>query len=405
MAPHLISRYASENNRPVIRWKEEVSFREKKKTMQDYLQHHGGVDDGNECVRIMYEMNPQLYSYFCQGYEVILTKKNMKPEIGIVNGSRGILMDLSWSDDVREKALLYIQENSDKDVIELPREFVPKAVIVRVILSEGHLKNCTPDKSLSGWNEDTPVGDRKILVPVTPSVSNTTLESETGSVQYAKLTKMDYILSGMLTNYKCQGLTLAKVIISLLKRPGMPTWFDFAALYVALTRVKNGDDFRVLFDDGDIDKVSELTPNAMLVGFLDGYDVNGKWKLHLALEHLPSALRQEVLQAHEEYKRTKNHSDSAKGARKRNAAVKRAFARYTKVSANDGSKKNIRKTRLKKNCSEVIHREMPTHSVASKMGKFSHLLFFSVSIFFYSTREKMGGGRVRNAIIMSYVLY
>ena len=378
MAYHIISRYATEHKRSIIRWKNEVIFKEdtQKQSIEDYIRTMGGNANGEKCISILYDLNPQLYTYYCQGYEVILTK-NIKAEIGIVNGSRAILMDLSWPDRVRKDALQYIEEHSNNEIIDLPSNLVPTSVIVKVLLSEGHLKNCEPKQSLKPWDENTPVADRQVWVPVIASIqTNVRLESETNTVQFVKLKRIEYILSGMLTNYKCQSLTMPKTLISLLNRPGMPQWNDFSAVYTALTRVRRGNMFRVLYDDGDINKVSELKPNPMLLAFLQGYGDSGKWELERSLKTLPTELGEEISKAYADFKDSKNFSESVKGAKKRNAAVRKAINKYMKGeerNSDDYVDSKIkphkpRKTRQRKDSREVITHTLSVRPVPSKNG-------------------------------------
>ena len=48
------------------------------------------------------------------------------------------------------------------------------------------------------------------------------------------------------------------MIISLLKRPVAPAKEDFFAINVALTRIKKGEDFRIICDPNDLNFVESL---------------------------------------------------------------------------------------------------------------------------------------------------
>ena len=71
-----------------------------------------------------------------------------------------------------------------------------------------------------------------------------------------------------------QGQTLPFVLLELSKRPFRPQ-INFFALYVAISRVTNGDCLRILPVNGSLDYLRRLRPPPELRAWREGYDAAG----------------------------------------------------------------------------------------------------------------------------------
>ena len=91
-----------------------------------------------------------------------------------------------------------------------------------------------------------------------------------------------YDLAFALTDFKLQGRTLPKLILSVCKRHRMP-WMTLQAFYVLVSRVPCMSGLRLLqYDQEGIDSVRTLMPDKYLFAWERGYDKDGIWKDELA---------------------------------------------------------------------------------------------------------------------------
>jgi hypothetical protein len=80
-----------------------------------------------------------------------------------------------------------------------------------------------------------------------------------------------------MTVNKAQGQTMSKVVLALAKRPSAMAQSDlsFEGLYVALTRVKNANDLRIMLPDNpfarDLSYIDNLKPLSHVQSFFAGY--------------------------------------------------------------------------------------------------------------------------------------
>jgi len=61
------------------------------------------------------------------------------------------------------------------------------------------------------------------------------------------------------------------LIFSLLRTVGQPTREDFFAIYVLLTRINRGDNFKVIANPNELDFLDNLKPPLELIAFLHAY--------------------------------------------------------------------------------------------------------------------------------------
>lgn len=86
-----------------------------------------------------------------------------------------------------------------------------------------------------------------------------------------------YGLAFALTDFKLQGRTLPKLVLSVCRRTRLP-WMTLAAFYVLVSRVRKLDGLRLLQRDAaGLEAVAALQPDEYLHAWERGYDGDGQW--------------------------------------------------------------------------------------------------------------------------------
>ena len=285
----IMKQFARKHGRRVISWRQTVLT--KSTSVRDpngsSRRVGGGLDVYQQIltstggragvVDLTIQNNPELMAHFCPGAPIIINE-NIAPLRGIANGTRGVLYSIDWeTNDLRERALEFINQQPVDADIELPYELKPSVIFVEPEINR--------DEIAMNWPPDMTIVPGRIVFPI--PFKNKSIILTTGTVKWAvNITKGSYDLGFVSTIHKSQGLTLKKVIISFLKRPNLPSREDFASIYVALTRIRNGSDFRALCDVNDLSWLNDLRPPMELLAFNDGYDEFGSWSYDRANESL-----------------------------------------------------------------------------------------------------------------------
>ena len=173
-------------------------------------------------------LDPSARRYFVYGAPAYITENLNTAATGIVNGSKGYLHSLTWRDeDARAEQLP--PPGSPGEAVEIP---VPLTVNVYV-----------PDiRGAPGYGK---------IVPCT------TTENETKNADATlKRARHTYDLGFSVTYHKVQGQTLDAVVLVLHKRkPRQLLSLCFEMFYVAVTRVRQTKDIRILYfaeEEGDV---------------------------------------------------------------------------------------------------------------------------------------------------------
>jgi hypothetical protein len=91
-----------------------------------------------------------------------------------------------------------------------------------------------------------------------------------------------------MTVHKAQGRTILRVVLDLTKRPSRYQQIDFAALFVAMSRVKEGNHIRLLGHD-NLQYLTTIRPSRVVMAFYHGYEPTPSmemlWKPSRALEY------------------------------------------------------------------------------------------------------------------------
>ena len=101
--------------------------------------------------------------------------------------------------------------------------------------------------------------------------------AQQGIAQKLRVKIHQYGLAFALTDFKLQGRTLPKLILSICRRTRLP-WMTLAAFYVLISRVRELGGLRLLQkDDAGLSAVSELLGDEYLHAWECGYDADGCW--------------------------------------------------------------------------------------------------------------------------------
>jgi len=257
-----------------------------------------------------------------------MTSHNGNPARGYANGSLATMHSLWWPPELREdpELLELLDAARPGGVVDLPARLVP-VVLVRLNLSDpltlvptleraqrdtelvaaldtsadagaaklppwlvselaqlgverdeflAHLRVSVAERRAWPLDQTCVRGDAVVALP---SIwEEETLSWGGQDAIKAKIKRPAVQACFSITVHKSQGGTITKLIVVLLKRPGGGnlTPYDFNNIYVALSRVRHGDDIRFVFNEGEYDWDTLQRP-APLVAFLSGYDSRGEW--------------------------------------------------------------------------------------------------------------------------------
>ena len=113
-----------------------------------------------------------------------------------------------------------------------------------------------------------------------------------GAHLQVRMGTLQYDIAFVITVQKAQGATVTRAILSFLRRLNVP-FHTFFAVYTMLTRLREGNNFRILADLADLNWVQDLRPPLELVSFFQGYDDEGIWSFDRAHAHLLQLQQQE----------------------------------------------------------------------------------------------------------------
>ena len=263
----------------------------------------------------LYNAEPSLWGYFVEGAPINLCE-NIKPVRKLVNGSPGILdslvldasvassiigrhctdfddatgAPLQWThctlDDVRRANVFQLVELED----------LPYAVNVTVggkTSPPGTEPGSVPGSVL--WHGVELDDLSELITSVAPASGaqiiplyasknvkegvelRSRLAAAKGLPIKVKVREHQYCLAFALTDFKLQGRTLRKLILSLSDRK-KPPWITICAFYVFISRVRRAASLRLLKRDDDaIKKLEKLRHDDNLYCWEQGYDAEGRW--------------------------------------------------------------------------------------------------------------------------------
>ena len=102
-----------------------------------------------------------------------------------------------------------------------------------------------------------------------------------------------YDLAFAMTVHKAQGRTIPRVIIAVRQHPNPMSSMNYAALFVALSRVKQGSHLRLIEPSSTVDTrasiykwlLTTLSPNTDIAPFIHGFLPTQQWQFRRATAH------------------------------------------------------------------------------------------------------------------------
>ena len=139
-----------------------------------------------------------------------------------------------------------------------------------------------------------------------------------GIPRQVPIRRHQYDLAFALTDFKLQGRTLPKLIISICTRSRMP-WMTLQSFYVLVSRTTSMKGLRLLQNDPHgLENVRQQMPDKHLFAWERGYDQNGQWSDDLAVTALQNIRasrtkdNQKSAKRHREQPFTTNQNSPAK---------------------------------------------------------------------------------------------
>ena len=141
-----------------------------------------------------------------------------------------------------------------------------------------------------------------------------------------------YLGAHVWQDFKLQGRTLPKLIISIFKRT-TPPWMNLASFYVLISRCRTSDSLRLLqYDLEGLNAVCALRHDEYLVAWENAYDDKGRWSDALAMAAL-ERVRRERQRAKAARAAEKKEKDVQRMANKRKEAAARRREAKAQVAA------------------------------------------------------------------------
>ena len=275
--------FAQAFNLPLVRWRRQFLDPQALDRMKDNLDE-------------LYDHEPELWSYFVEGAPVNLTDTIMATR-KLVNGTPGLLDSLSFRNGTVPDAL-----DRAYDVggyVEVTLEEPPLSVNVRVgskaNAERPSLWHGVPLDDLEGLIQSVAGSDAQV-VPIIASNKNSedivlrsVFAAQTSAPCIVEARKPGFMYAFALTDFKLQGRTLVKLVLSICTRP-CPPYLKLCDFYVLISRVRFFNALRLLFKDKQaLQKLTSLQHDVYLEAWDNSYDSDGVWSETLAVKALSDA--------------------------------------------------------------------------------------------------------------------
>ena len=263
--------FAKTHNKPIVRWK----LRPCRPFQIDMEQ--------------VYEAETTLWGYYVQGAPILLTW-NLKSARGLSNGVAALMYSLTLTEQ-QDRETVNAAQNMRGVVVTLTAP--PHAINVIVGGTKERPRywhgNPLPDlsESLQFSEEKGTSQEKEQIIPI---MMTETAVQHIYSLQAARCLPMNrngvgklkmrvhpYQLAFALTDYKMQGRTMDKIMISLPQRTSSYE-LQLNSLYTFISRVRTQDGLRLLQNDTTaLEEAKLLGPDERLHCWEEGYDENGEW--------------------------------------------------------------------------------------------------------------------------------
>jgi hypothetical protein len=260
-----VSNFARAFDLPLIRWR--LPLMPEARALLEELS--------DEDLDRLYAAEPALWGYFCEGAPLLIPE-SIRSTRKLVNGSPGLLYSLVYEGNTVPPEVLRAQRQGGHVVIDL--DVAPVGVMARMSGALWHGVKLPDLSSLVETQVDgavvIPLGRR---TKVDEADVYSMVAAQLGLPSKLRVVSLNYQLAFFLTDFKLQGRTLPKLLISLGKRVQMP-WMDAEALYVLLSRAMALEGLRFLeCDASELRKAKSLRWSDELAVWRQGYGEDGIW--------------------------------------------------------------------------------------------------------------------------------
>ena len=324
-----IAAWAGAHGVPLLRWK--LPLRSERAANLD-----------RETTEALYEEEPSLWGYFAKGAPAYLTAVNKSQGRGLVNGTRVRLHSLTLPEgEAGDRVRAAVAQAGAGSVVTLST--MPLSMNVTPVVKPHFLERLRPF-SLAGPTED-------VVIPIMKE-SGTVKRTITSGFAAEELPGMSELLveghivelGFAITDFKSQGKTMQKIILSLASRPTTMARLDISSVYVLASRVTTRAGLRTLTACPEAFRhLQKLRFQSELVIWDESYDEQGDFKVNLA-EQAAKALgkklaEREKVQKAENIKKKKEERQQKKqaerapkgpGANRRKATQAQQGAKSTK---------------------------------------------------------------------------
>ena len=286
----------------------------------------------------LYAAEESLWAYFVEGAPATLTE-TIKSVRKLVNGSPCILDSLCFQDGNVPAALEQACRTRGFCEVELPEP--PLAVNVRVGGARS-LPGQPPGTARGSvlWHgvelDDlngliAPLCSDAQVIPllVSPNAETVVLSSsfaaQANIAESVKVRCFQYMLAFAMTDFKLQGRTMPKLVLSVCKR-SKPPYMTLAAFYVLVSRVRTLGSLRLLQDDTEgRTSLFGLAHDEYLAAWERGYDEDGWWSDECAKRAVTvrRKARAQAKQKRDEAKKQAEAKKKAEAKQKKAAAKKK----------------------------------------------------------------------------------
>lgn len=270
------ARFASAHAAPLVTWSLPMTFQASGKAGATVT-----LTDA-ELRAVMRTDVHNLVGTFVTGAPAVLSE-NINTALGLVNGADVTLHSLILAADTL--AVL------DSGTTLLPAEVQmrtaapgvrvhlnkPPEYIVVSIKSGGRE---WPSEAVLGTHDSDGQSERCYLLPIPNTTQDTvsiSVAPRPGLSKAVKVKRHPVELAFAVTYHKSQGRTCHRVILHM--EPGAQPALRFSAMYVGLTRVRNGAHMRIFPQPhaGSVEHVTRLRADSDIHDWLRGFDAEGKW--------------------------------------------------------------------------------------------------------------------------------
>ena len=256
--------FAKQFNLPVVRWRVPLK--------NDVLA-------GDAMRERLYEAEPNLWQYFVRGAPLVLTE-TIKATRNVVRGALGLLDSLEVASDADAMAVAAARGYCTVDISQ--------PVVVNAIVGGGPKGTAAARywhevelDDLSGVLPNYVEGEQIIPLVVSKNAYKADCHSDVAALEgidaKQEVFVHQYAVGFALTDYRLQGRTLPRLILSIFYRQRAP-YMSLQSLYTLISRVRRADSLRLLQNDTIGRKAATaLLPDEYLHSWEHGYDADRIW--------------------------------------------------------------------------------------------------------------------------------